>query len=520
MILDYRGQPIKPPSAPPKDSITVASVRDRWSTYPSAGLTPQRLAQIFREADQGDVLRQAELFEEMEEKDAHLFSQLQTRKLAINGLGWEVLPQSEDDARAQQVADFVSEALLSVDLDDLILDLMDAVAKGFSVVKLNWMADAGRTWIGSHEWVHSKKITFFDSMQPRILTDANQSTGEELPPWAFVYHRYKARSGYDTRAGVLRVCGWMYLFKNYAIKDWVAFAEVFGQPLRLGKYEPGASTDDRDSLLAAVRNLGTDAAGIISKTTEIEFVEAAKTSSINLFEALTSFCDQQMSKAITGQTLSSDSGQGGSGSYALGKVHADVRHDLLEADAIAISRTIQRQVILPLVGFNFGWDAPMPIFRISYQSPEDLAYTSSVYKALVEMGFDVSQEHISERFNIPMAAEDETPLAPAAASNPFEQMPLKRRAKKTPLKNGKREEGFGDVLDIEDQATAAAEDIMGRILQPIMERIGKAASLSEIGEGIISQYPDIETDELQEMIARAMFMAGAEGYGTAQEEAE
>ncbi|CAH8712517.1 DUF935 domain-containing protein, partial [Paenibacillus melissococcoides] len=38
-----------------------------------------RLAQIFREADAGDVLRQMELFEEMEEKDPHLFSQLQTR---------------------------------------------------------------------------------------------------------------------------------------------------------------------------------------------------------------------------------------------------------------------------------------------------------------------------------------------------------------------------------------------------------------------------------------------------------
>ncbi len=49
------------------------------SSYPSQGLTPERLAAIFREADAGDVRRQAELFEEMEEKDAHLGSVLQTR---------------------------------------------------------------------------------------------------------------------------------------------------------------------------------------------------------------------------------------------------------------------------------------------------------------------------------------------------------------------------------------------------------------------------------------------------------
>ena len=36
-----------------------------------------------------------ELFEEMESKDTHLFSQLQTRKLAVTGLDWEVQPFSQ-----------------------------------------------------------------------------------------------------------------------------------------------------------------------------------------------------------------------------------------------------------------------------------------------------------------------------------------------------------------------------------------------------------------------------------------
>jgi phage gp29-like protein len=43
----------------------------------------------------------------------------------------------------------------------------------------------------------------------------------------------------------------MYLFKNYAVKDWVAFAEVFGMPLRIGKYEPGATKADREALIQA-----------------------------------------------------------------------------------------------------------------------------------------------------------------------------------------------------------------------------------------------------------------------------
>ena len=65
--------------------VAVGDVNDKFSDYPSNGLTPRRLARIFREADEGNVRAQMELFEEMEEKDTHLFSQMQTRKLAVTG---------------------------------------------------------------------------------------------------------------------------------------------------------------------------------------------------------------------------------------------------------------------------------------------------------------------------------------------------------------------------------------------------------------------------------------------------
>jgi phage gp29-like protein len=79
--------------------------------------------------------------------------------------------------------------------------------------------------------------------------------GIDPPPFKFVYHRCRARSGYDTRAGIMRVCAWMYLFKNYAVKDWIGFAEVYGMPLRAAKYEPEASKSDRKALVQAARHL-------------------------------------------------------------------------------------------------------------------------------------------------------------------------------------------------------------------------------------------------------------------------
>lgn len=425
MLYDQFGREIEPVRRPETREIAVATLRDRFSDYPSNGLTPRRLAAIFKEADQGDMRRQAELFEEMEEKDAHLSSQIQTRKLAVQGLEWEIQP-ADESAEALRIAVEVKAAIAALDLDDHILDLLDALPKGYSMMEILWDVSSGQAAIRDLTWIHPKRVTFWDSLTPRIFTEEEPVRGIDPTPWKFIYHRYKARSGYDTRSGILRVCAWMYLFKNYAVKDWAAFAEVYGQPLRVGKYDQGASAADKEALIQAVRSIGSDAAGIISKATEIQFIEAQKTSTLNVYETLANWCDTQTSRAVLGQTLTSQGGEGGSGSYALGKVHGEVRQDLVEADCRGVGRTITRQVVRPLVGFNHGWDAPVPIFRLLYEPPEDLKVVAETYKTLVvDMGQPVSREHVSARFKVPLPAEGETPLTP------------------NPAPAGRKEDGYG-----------------------------------------------------------------------------
>jgi phage gp29-like protein len=221
-------------------------------------------------------------------------------------------------------------------------------------------------------------MVFGDDLTPRLLTPEASWQGVPPPPWKLIYHRYKARSGYASRAGVLRVVGWMYLLKNYALKDWAAFNEVFGMPLRLGKCESTASPADREALVRAIRNLGSDAAGVISKATEIEFIEAAsRGGNTNPYQAMAEFCNREMSKAVLGQTLTTDT-SGATGTYSAGLVHAQVRRDLVQADAQALGTTLREQLLRPLVGFNFGWDKPVPWFRFKFEEGEDLKTLSGL----------------------------------------------------------------------------------------------------------------------------------------------
>ena len=84
------------------------------------------------------------------------------------------------------------------------------------------------------------------------------------------------------------------------LKDWVTFAEVYGQPLRVGKYGAGATEQDKETLLQAVANIGTDAAAIVPDSMLIEFTEARQTGSIELYQSFCQYLDAQISKAVLG----------------------------------------------------------------------------------------------------------------------------------------------------------------------------------------------------------------------------
>lgn len=430
-LFDPYGRIIeKPPTSPLTDMVGSVQVRDQWSTYPSVRLTPDKLASIFREADAGQMLRQVELFEEMEEKDPVLASLFQTRKLSVQGLEYEIVAAS-DSAEDKNIADHVRENLADLDLEDAILDLLDAIAKGTAFVEINWANDGPDVWALGLEWIHQKRFTYFQLSSswwdpiiklPFLLTKDQPVMGEEVQAFKLIYHRYKARSGFAQRAGLMRTVAYYYLFKNYDIKDWVIFLEKFGQPLRIGKFTPGAGPEDIKILKEAIQNLGTDAGALISDTTMLDIIEAKTTqASSDLYSRAAEFFNKEYSKAILGQTASIEGTPGRLGNE---KAQEEVRTDLIEADAKALAKTLRSQLIWPMVGFNFGFDKLLPKLIFQVKESEDLQALSATHKNLVEMGAPIPISFVQKKYGIPAAINGEEILQPPApAPNPFGQPP-------------------------------------------------------------------------------------------------
>lgn len=518
-----RSTPSPPLRRPELTELTVAQVTDKYSEYPSNGLTPVRLAEIFREADAGDVMRQMELFEELEEKDPHLFSQLQTRKNAVTGLDFEIVPFDSDDERDKEIAEFVEAQLNSIEsIEDVMTDLLDAIGKGFAVSEIMWGYDEGHVVVNEIRSRHQKRF-FWDSMDDSFKVRTKEApAGILLPDSKFIVHRYKARSGHPSRAGILRVISWMYLFKNYDVKDWVAFAEVYGMPLRLGKYQPGASEADKIALMQALIQIGADAAGIIPEGTTIEFITTEKASSTDLFEKLARYCDEQISKAILGQTLTSDSG---GGSYAQSKTHNEVRHDLTVADCKALAATLRRDLIRPLVIFNYGEDKRIPYIRFDAEEAGDLKETAEIIGTLIEKtGLKIPTSYLYKKFSIPKPEEGDEIAAPSYGGGmfPFKldqaaQLALTQLA----LKAGTEPEAKpGTQKHIDRLAETVIRKGAGsfkKAFSPVLKIIEKAGSLEELrdmmedDETVAGLYAAMDISQVEELLQKVMVYANLEG---------
>lgn len=402
-ILDQfaRPYPATPPTKPTAEA-EVSGVRSDVYDPVARGLTPSRLASILDDAAAGYMEDFLTMCEEMEERDTHFSSVISTRKLAVKGAEREILP-ADESARAQELADaFRDEVAGTPQFSGLLFDLMDALVKGFAAVQPVWDTST-RPWTYK-EFRYTDPRWFVldqDNLSLFRLKSESAPNGDPLPPGRFVFHYPKIRSGLAIRGGLGRLAAIAFMAKSYTIKDWLAFMEVYGMPIRLGKYDPHNVTDrEKATLLTALRNLGHDAAAMLPMGMEIELVDAKRPSGgDSLFGGLADYLDKQMSKAVLGQTMTTDNGS----SLAQAQVHQMVRQDILDADAEALELTINAHIIRPWVLYNFGEAAlkVTPKLKIATEPPADLKAWTEATLPWVNAGLRVSAAFVRERFGIP-----------------------------------------------------------------------------------------------------------------------
>ena len=116
-ILDIHGNPfVFDDALQTENDSRLAWLARTYSEHPTSGLTPAKAARILRAAEVGDLVAQAELAEDMEEKDAHLQSELGKRRSALLTVDWKIVPPRNATPEEQRDADWLTVVLFPLDI--------------------------------------------------------------------------------------------------------------------------------------------------------------------------------------------------------------------------------------------------------------------------------------------------------------------------------------------------------------------------------------------------------------------
>lgn len=535
-IVDQYGKPIERGVLREPQTSRLGHLHREFATHPSRGLTPAKLARLLEDAEQGDLVAQHNLFLDMEEKDSHIYAEMSKRKRVLLTLDWDVALPRRASAQEKSDAAFVREVLEDIaEWEDVLLDALDAIGHGFACLEIDgWQTVEGvmlpRAIVHRPQsWFQTER----DNRNVLRLRD-NSVDGAPLQPFGWVVHTHRAKSGYLARAGLHRVLAWPYLFKNFAIADLAEFLEVYGMPLRVGKYPVGAEAAEKAALLRAVAGIGHNAAGIIPDNMLIEFVEATSSGSQDPYGAMVAWCERSQSKAILGGTLTSQA-DGKSSTNALGKVHNEVRHDLLVSDARQLAGTVTRDLIYPLIALNRGARDVRRLPRLTFDTrePEDLSLYAEALPKLIACGLPVTVNYVLDKLCMPEAEEGEalmTAPAVSVADTPSDAS-AERKTGPAALKStggpvrARSSGGDGAAPDLgagvrvmADRLDREGKSAWQAVLEHIWRLVDEAESLPALQDALLAAYDGLPLDDLRAVMESAFAVAQLAGLSDVADE--
>ena len=440
----------------------------------------------------------------------------------------------DDTPEAETHAQMVRGWLKRDELTEEVFDILDCIGKGYSMTEILWDTSEGQWMPLRLEYRDPRWFRFDrnDLATPMMLDQGGQEL--PLPGFKFIYAAIKAKSGITLRSGLARVAAWGWMFKAYTQRDWAIFTQTYGQPLRLGKFGPNASESDKETLFRAVSNIAGDCAAIIPEAMVIEFIENKSIgASSDLYLKRADWLDQQISKAVLGQTATTDAVTGGLGS---GKEHREVQKSIQTADARALAGIINRDLIRPWMQLNFGPLKVYPRLKIEEPEQEDLAAFSTAIGGLVDRGLEIDQGEVRDKFGLSDPKPGAKLLRPSGGAAPGTiPQPPDREIKRQPeeIKRVEPLAGTETALNAEGPSTALpariseadlladrlaveAAPAMAAMLARIEAMMEAAGSLEEFREMLLAGFDEIDTRDLAEVIAQGMAAANLAGRVAAE----
>jgi phage gp29-like protein len=396
----------------------------RTNDYDLANVTPDQVRTILRGVRTGKLEDQDRLFRLMLDTWPRLRKALNEVAGSVARLELEIKPAIREDAEeptpaAVKIYETVERALESysprpgyweLDLSGMVKALIDAYAKGISVLEIVWQSENGVISPRCYAPVPAKYLAYPSASNDvdRLMiapSGVNYASLVDFPPDRFLIGVWSQGGTHPIHAANLRTLTKYWLASVYGLGWLMQFSQLFGIPMRTAKTD---GTEDAlnkaEDMLESIGSSGWAATG-----PGVDFeIHSAVTGGDNLPQShMMDVADRACDILLLGQTLTTDNT--GTGSRALGDVHSGIRDEVLQSVSSWVASIITTQLIPAIVRMNFGKVASedTPYCELEIPVPKDEKAIAERVKIYNEIGVKMPKAWVYEELGIPMPIEGE-----------------------------------------------------------------------------------------------------------------
>lgn len=374
------------------------------------------------------------IYWDMEEKNAAIYSGLDTRKNNVLSKPRNVLPASES-RQDKKIAAFVEDTLKNDfrHFDDFLYEALDAIGKGVSIGEIIFAEGSDRIYIEKVNFKPQHLFSFGATafagystasmvypqtgpLQLRAGVMLDNVAGTELPEKKFFIFSFRPKHGNRWGDPMDRKAFWWDFILRASLKNWLKYQEK-GSGVIQAKYPSSAGEKEQNDALAAATAMHDETAVATPDKFELVVHEMVRNIGSSHKELVDDYCTAQISRLYLGQAQVGNLA-GGGGSRSRDEVAERVSDKISETDCTALMQAVNDDIIPRLVHLNFGPNAAVPKWIIEYKPKEDLDSKAKRYGIIrKEIGLEISKQQVRDDLQLEEPLDDDDALgAPVEAT--------------------------------------------------------------------------------------------------------
>ncbi len=401
-----------------------------------------------------------------------------------------------------KVERFIRDWLTDLDMDRIIRELLDAPLFGYQPVELMWRP-VGMNLVPEDLLGKPAEWFFYDKdNELRFRSKEAGQDGELCDPQRFIVARQDATYANPYGFPDLSMCFWPATFMKGGLKFWVQFTEKYGSPWVIGKHPRGATDGETDLLLDSLEAMVQDAVAAIPDDSSVQIIEAAgKAGSAEVYRELLEYCRSEINVAMLGQNQTTEKDS----TRASATAGAEVTKDIRDGDAGIVAASLNA-VIRRIVDINFGEQVIAPVYELWEQEEIDKVLAERD-KSLSESGVTFTPQYFKRTYNLQDG--DIVDTAPSDIGPEFAESVFKPILDQVALDQA-----------INGLSASLLQEQSERAIAPLIEALQRGRADSEALGLLAEVYPQMDTQALEQTLARLMFIADTWGHLSASADRE